>query len=293
MFKLFKKTANNNVIVSEPIYNLKNKTVNEVIEEIHENFYTEVDKLLASAKIANSLDTDKQDLIDKCVRLKALGFTNTKEVKEAEAEIARLDELKRDNEAKKTLIEAINYFSFKYPNYKFITEKSVEKICAKYNLVYGAIDRYTGTVPDKNLKHIEDFRVLEDDECFVYEELHSSRFGGIENGEISIRKEYKTSKSFKKEQGLKNNPDWYRQAMSMRRMGYREINMKCPLEIAAPLKDFNMTNAEVKGFKISKIEIPDPIVLKPVIFNNQKHYLIVTAWGLEASDELVVNQKFN
>ena len=128
MFKLFKKTANNNVIVSEPIYNLKNKTVNEVIEEIHENFYTEVDKLLASAKIANSLDTDKQDLIDKCVRLKALGFTNTKEVKEAEAEIARLDELKRDNEAKKTLIEAINYFSFKYPNYKFITEKSVEKI---------------------------------------------------------------------------------------------------------------------------------------------------------------------
>ena len=136
-------------------------------------------------------------------------------------------------------------------------------------------------------------RVLEDDECFVYEELHSSRFGGIENGEISIRKEYKTSKSFKKEQGLKNNPDWYRQAMSMRRMGYREINMKCPLEIAAPLKDFNMTNAEVKGFKISKIEIPDPIVLKPVIFNNQKHYLIVTAWGLEASDELVVNQKFN
>lgn len=293
MFKLFKKTANNNVIVSEPIYNLKNKTVNEVIEEIHENFYTEVDKLLASAKIANSLDTDKQDLIDKCVRLKALGFTNTKEVKEAEAEIARLDELKRDNEAKKTLIEAINYFSFKYPNYKFITEKSVEKICAKYNLVYGAIDRYIGTVPDKNLKHIEDFRVLEDDECFVYEELHSSRFGGIENGEISIRKEYKTSKSFKKEQGLKNNPDWYRQAMSMRRIGYREINMKCPLEIAAPLKDFNMTNAEVKGFKISKIEIPDPIVLKPVIFNNQKHYLIVTAWGLEASDELVVNQKFN
>jgi hypothetical protein len=69
--------------------------------------------------------------------------------------------------------------------------------------------------------------------------------------------------------------------------------MKCPLEIAAPLKDFNMTGAEVNGFKISKIEIPDPIVLKPVIFNNQKHYLIVTAWGLEAADELVVNANHN
>lgn len=290
MFKLFKKSATNEVMIAEPKADLRGKTVNEVIEEIHETFYTEVDKLLASAKIANSLDTDKQDLIEKCARLKALGFTNTKEVKEAEAEIARLDELKQDNEAKKTLIEAINYFSFKYPNYKFITEKSVEKICAKYNLVYGAIDRYIGTVPDKNLKHIEDFKVLEDDECFVYEELHYSMF---EHGEISMRKEYKTSEKFKREQELKNNPDFYHQRMMMHRMNYREINMKCPLEIAAPLKDFNMQGMEVKGHKISKIEIPDPIVLKPVIFNNQKHYLIVTAWGIEAGDELVVNANHN
>ncbi len=287
MFKLFKKTATNEVMIAEPKADLRGKTVNEVIEEIHETFYTEVDKLLASAKIANSLDTDKQDLIEKCARLKALGFTNTKEVKEAEAEIARLDELKRDNEAKKTLIEAINYFSFKYPNYKFITEKSVEKICAKYNLVYGAIDRYIGTVPDKNLKHIEDFRVLEDDECFIYEELMWSSFGG----ERSIRKEYKTAERYKEEQKRKDNVDYYR--MSMLHHSIREINMKCPLEIAAPLKDFNMEGMEVKGHKISKIEIPDPIVLKPVIFNNQKHYLIVTAWGIEAGDELVVNANHN
>jgi hypothetical protein len=73
----------------------------------------------------------------------------------------------------------------------------------------------------------------------------------------------------------------------------QEFSGKCPLEIVAPLIDFNMTDSEIKDFKISKIEIPDPIVLKPVYFNNQKHYLIVTAWGLEASDEIVVNQKMN
>lgn len=286
MFKLFKKSATNEVVIAEPKADLRGKTVNEVIEEIHETFYSEVDKLLASAKIANSLDTDKQDLIDKCERLKALGFTNTKEVKEAEAEIKRLDELKRDNEAKKNLIEAINYFSFKYPNYKFITEKSVEKICAKYNLVYGAIDKYIGTVPDKNLKHIEDFRVLEDDECYVHEELY---FGGFTGDGRSVRKEYKTAKSFFKTR----EEEEYMMRMALHRMHYREINMKCPLEIAAPLKDFNMEGSEVKGFKISKVEIPDPIVLKPVIFNNQKHYLIVTAWGLEAGDELVVNAVHN
>ena len=50
---------------------------------------------------------------------------------------------------------------------------------------------------------------------------------------------------------------------------------------------------ELKNFKLSKIEIPDPVVLKPVFFKGMKHYLIVTAWGLEASDELVANQNHN
>jgi len=35
--------------------------------------------------------------------------------------------------------------------------------------------------------------------------------------------------------------------------------------------------------------LADPVVLQPV----KGGYLIITAWGDEASDELVVNQKFN
>ena len=44
--KLFK--TENQVIDREPIYEkavTKGKTVNEIIDEIHENFYTEVDRL--------------------------------------------------------------------------------------------------------------------------------------------------------------------------------------------------------------------------------------------------------
>lgn len=289
MFKLFKKAVSNETIVAEPKANLKGKSVNEVIEEIHETFYTEVDRLLASALVANSLDTDKDELIEKCNRLKALGFSNTQEVKEAEKEIARLDNLKRDNEAKKTLIEAINYFSFKYPNYKFITEESVKKICAKYSLVYGEISRYTGTVPNKNLAQMEEFKVVEDDECFIEEDLMFSNW----NGWSSMRKKFKSFATWKQEKEMEKDMRYYGLRMSSFDHRIRSINMKCPLEIAAPVKDFKMEGMEVKDFKISKIEIPDPIVLKPVIFNNQKHYLIVTAWGIEASDEAVVNQKMN
>lgn len=290
---------------------LKNKSLisverpaNEVIEEIHDTFYTEVDRLLAEAKISRSLDTDKSELISKRDRLVALGFTNTKEVKEANAEIQRLELLKQENEKKKNLIEAINYFSMKYPNYKFITEQSVLKICEKYNLVYGAIDKYIGTVPDKNLKHIEDFKVLEEDECLMEGIRY---FGGfirdtstIENIKYSSiidrakEKKAKELEDQKRKEKYGESYDLIIETLRVRRyLNYIDIDMKCPLEIAAPLKDFNMTNAEIKNFKISNIEIPDPVVLKPVVFNKEKYYLVVTAWGLEASDEIVVNQKFN
>lgn len=239
----------------------KEKPVSQIIEEIHESFYTEVNKLLESANIQSSLTTDKQDLIDKRNRLVALGFNNSAEVKEAESEIQRLQTLEKENLQKKELIEAINYFSFKYPAYKFITEESVKKICQKYGLVYGTIDRYIGTVPDKNLKHMEDFKISEDDECYIY-------FGSLYDDVSFIDK------------------NWY----ELRGGSYI---IKCSLEIAAPITDFNLESHEVKDFKFSKTPIPDPVVLKPVIFNKQKYYLIVTAWGDEASDELVLNSNHN
>lgn len=284
MFKLFEKTAKSKVAIAEPKENLKDKTTVGIIDEIHNSFFTEVDKLLATANKFNSLDTDKQALLDKCKRLKALGFTNTKEVKEAEIEIERLNEIKKENNEKQELIEAINFFSFTYPNYKFITEDSVKKICGKYGLVYGEISRYLGTVPDKNLKHIEQFNVREKDECYFTETIYYSVFDiGRSMGKRYITKEESTiiSKRCNREDELA----FYGH--------YTLLNSKCPLEIAAPLKDFNMVGMEVKNYNIQKVEIPDPIVLKPVIFKDKKHYLIVTAWGQEASDEIVVNQKMN
>lgn len=44
-----------------------------------------------------------------------------------------------------------------------------------------------------------------------------------------------------------------------------------------------------EGYKLEKKFIPDPVVLQPV----KGGYLILTAWGDEASDPLVVNQNFN
>lgn len=77
------------------------KEKNLIIEEIHNRFYSEVDRILAEASVSKSLETDKQYLIDKCNRLKALGFVSTKEVKEAETEIERLETFKTEMIIKK------------------------------------------------------------------------------------------------------------------------------------------------------------------------------------------------
>lgn len=63
-----------------------------------------------------------------------------------------------------------------------------------------------------------------------------------------------------------------------------KIDPKSLLIIAPPHKLYT-AGKEVIGH-IATIVIKDPIVLQPVNFG----YIIVSSWGLEASDELVVNE---
>ena len=137
------------------------------------------------------------------------------------------------------------------------------KICQKYNLVYGAIDKYIGTVPDKNLKHIEEFKVAEEDECLMKGRVYYSPFGEesqMSDIKYSSIKDREEESRILKEKRLKEKEmfgDDYHIRISMLSLGRlsfgssTSVDMSCPLEIAAPLKDFNMTNAEVNNFKIS------------------------------------------
>jgi hypothetical protein len=71
----------------------------------------------------------------------------------------------------------------KYPNNKFITEESVKKICEKYNLVYSTIDRYIGTVPDKNLTEIANFKINDEDKvCYRSRMYIGGGWGAYEIG---------------------------------------------------------------------------------------------------------------
>lgn len=196
------------------------------LKEIIDTFYGEGNRILIEA--TNALLVGVSHSTEKGMRLKKLGFINTKCVKEAEVEMTKLTQAE-------DLVSAINHFGVKYPNYKFITEKSVENICSKYGLVLLEINRLISDVPDKNLKEIEDFKIDEDDECFMYRDERTPYINYMTNAEYK-----KLSEKF--------------------------AIIKCPLEIVLP--EYGMENGSPF------------IVLKPVIFNKRKHYLIVTAWGI-------------
>jgi len=272
-------------IVVDPKTTIKRN--NDLVEEIHQTFMTEVDKLLREAKISKSSDTIKQNLIEKTRKLQSLGFTKTKEIIEGEEEIKRLRVIERENSNKRSLIKAIDYFSSKYPQYKFITEESVKSICGKYGLIYSEVSNYIGTVPDENLAQMNAFKIDSEDVCYIKTNL-SRGFSGLQ---LISHSQYVSENT----RGISDSS--YARLMSGGSFHNYQNNFsynKAPLEIAAPISDFNLEDREIKDFKLSiKAKAPDPVVLQPVFYSNTKYYLIVTAWGKEAEDSLVVNEKLN
>jgi len=243
------------------------QSTDSIIEEIHQTFYSEGDVLLKAAQNTIKVETD-WSIEEKGRKLISLGFSSAPEAEYYKRKCQERLEADTQNRERKVMQDTILYFAQKYPTYKFITEESVIRICRKYNLVYGEVSKYKGTVPSKNLADIDRFKINMNDECY-----RSTFF---------------------------SDRDLYCSFSEIMHRSHKYYEV-CPLEIAAPIKDFNMSKSEIKNFKVvnKRVSIPDPIVLKPVVSpydaSNRptKHYLIVTAWGLEAKDDDVLNAIHN
>lgn len=254
-----------------------------IVQEIHHEFENFGEKLLAEAKEilakAESIDIDKGN------RLLSLGFTSAKQAKEAVA----IQEAKRKAQEQSKLI--VDH-SVKYPTYKFITDDGVKTICEKYGLVCGPISIYKGFVPENKLQAIEQFTNL------IKRQTEEAR---LEREEKQKREEiemFGAPPSFMDyERYLQHERvRMQSQYMDMRNVfsafggpiGWRSNPDEGKLHICAPEKDMDTTGFRESGH-ILKRDIPDPVVLHPV----RGGYIIVCAWGDEASDPLVVNEGNN
>jgi len=65
MLNIFKKSQTKSVSTQVGNQVSRAKTTNELIDEIHDTFYSEVDKLLEQARVTLSTETQKAALIEK------------------------------------------------------------------------------------------------------------------------------------------------------------------------------------------------------------------------------------
>jgi len=261
------------------------------IEQIHNEFNVAGETLLKEA-LAVLEDCKTKDLA-KGELLASLGFTQTPQAKAVE-------EVKTKKVLAEQTAKLIHEYSFKYPNNKFITEDMVGEICKKYSLVCGDVSLYKGFVPKENLKEISKFKEkykfniwigtggIGDDKKLIFD---------AEEYEIKIEGGYyhffhKKTKKKAFQMGVSE----YKNRGFFRFYGYPDDNRRGEfhynlvqqgLKICAPIKDMDTTKMQLDGYRLK--DIPDPIVLQPVAGG----YLVVSKWGDEASDELVVNERNN
>lgn len=251
------------------------------VQEIHNEFYSADERLLMEAM--NLISNPRAQEVNKAQRYTKLGFGSCKPVKEAE-------ELSAKALVAKELKETIWYFRQHYPQNKFITELEVERICKKYGLLLGESANYIGDIPEKNLLEIERFKLRKEDlsdPVPTYFGFSSLLWRSEPIGMISSRPRQVGGASFLDEYLQEKANQYYGIGADPYKSEKKDSEkVKPAFKICAPKQDFNTAGYEVReGFKL----VYDPVVLQPV----KGGFLIVSAWGDEASDEIVVNQKMN
>ena len=287
---------------------------NITVEQIHSEFNTACDRLLKEAyEIIAKAD---EKVISKGNDLRELGFSNAIGVKEALL-------AKNLTDKQKVVAHLIKSYEGISHLYKFITRSEVEKLCAKYNLVCGPLNCYTGFVPQKNLDEYKDFVKFVNGMSSSYRWDRPKGFEDFKTP-LTIPEEHsKIITSYKKlETGNRITEEeshfiekamvagevyYYLYGYSHNIVYYRDNSREvrgvesCTYvehkgySICAPVKDMELgkngasPKSRIFGNQVEMKAYPDPVILRAV----KGGYLIVTAWGDEASDPIVVKQNHN
>ena len=262
---------------------IMNKSPEKVISiaEMHEDFYSKINEdiaLIESYVPSRIKVTNKEK--EKYNVLRNLGFRN-EDVVSHEQKLQlyytnKYEELKRSSI--KTLMLSMKQ---KYPHYKFITIESLFSLCNKYKLVIGRPDNFIGTIPDKSIKDLSNFKV--DNEDKAVEDID-----GIISREFNDPCYPKTSKL-----RIAAHESLFREDSRNKLIHPKTVDDM--LRVSNIEKDPIVFQAVEMKFKTdfminSKGSYIDS---HPPYSFTQVGFLIITAWGDEASDSNAINEKMN
>lgn len=252
--------------------------------EIHKDFYGAEERLLAEAEALKNYD-QREDSV-KALRYAKVGFTKSKTVSDHEARTVKIPR-------SLNMISAISYFRQNYPGNKFITSDEVKVLCKKYGLLLGEARNYIGDMPDKNLVEIENFKLKKEDFKEKIRHVFINDIEPIRYRAITERLVFNHPHRSGQDQMSDRLMAKYMAMMLFASSNATEKSKETEqpaFKICAPAEDFNTAGYEIHDdHKL----VYDPIVLQPVGKDGIDGFLIVTAWGDEASDALVVNDIMN
>lgn len=270
-------------------------------EKIHKEIDTAQDRLLTEAiEIINNHKIPENTLIEsKADRLVTLGFVNSETVKKASEISSKRNVKLKEKQVSQELANLIKYYKEKYPLHKFLTAEELDRICNKYQLVYAPVDRYIKDIPEKNINDMFTMKKIEekDTDTNYYKLVISIFWKDIPNNvkqwfNKSIFDESivgKTEKQILSLCPIKHNSKYLWEGDAS-----LEKTNKSGLFIAAPKSHFNLEglHKEKLGFFEKLIIKPEP--KDPIVFQYVKGgILVITKWGEEASDPLLLNEIFN
>lgn len=160
-------------------------------------------------------------------------------------------------------------FTKAFPFHKIIHLNKILLLCKKYGLLLADAKSFSGDIPQKNIKELQEFV-----DRYDYVHLRTAEkaplFGKFIEGKdiLFVKNSDKHSIKYQDEDSVF---DW---------------------SIVAPKDMIVIEGATKKNVKASS----DPIIIgmiKPKVHRRAEWGVIVTAWGDEASDESVVNEKMN
>jgi len=296
MFNLFKKTE---LTLSEK----------EVIEMIHADFDSAEDRLLNEAKemLLSLTIKSVESYEDKAERLRKLGFKKSEPVKQLIKTLHERSEQEKVISLTKSQADLIQYYKQTYPFQKFLTIEELNRICGKYGLIYAPVENYINDVPDKNILDIENAPKLKEEDISpnVYklkilkfwdgvpseikkmlaeEVIYDGAIFHTSTGNLEILDtqllDYLIDKGY--------TGDYRRYIFGIKGARLTEENRE-GLFICAPKNHFDLANLKFdKNLGYSKVKyhvLNDPIVFRYVRGGIQ----VITKWGLEASDESLLN----
>lgn len=202
-----------------------------------------------------------EDFKAKADFLSSIGFTNSIATKIYSA-IAENSKVIQDYKTK--------YFGI----YKFILKPQLERVCEKYNLYVRDTKFFLGDIPEKNIKDIMNFKICIDD-LPIGDEYKNMMLGEIQLNPHNI---------------MFNRP-------MITIQEFAKFKLTGLIEIASikslfSEKAFEKSNDRIIG--ALEIEPKNQVDLDPIVLCRTKHgYLIITAWGDEANDELILNETLN